>query len=203
MGCIVKSIVVTITQQRHVLHTHTHVHTHTHTHTHFNSVFNPHVKISRWLLLTQSIPFSPVTFGMTSSTMFYFTHTLSQLFLDSEFSGTATNTFRGMTTMDDFWRVGAAVRVHCCIIVALMIRSSFRLELPCGSLENKSLVLVTQCTDAKTSCHCFTLFQLHLAWPVQPCTITQRWWANCSWMDSLKTQKTPSAEWQQCTTSGG
>lgn len=44
-----------------------------------------------------------VTFGMTSSTMFYYTKVMSELFLDSSFPDTK-NTFRGMTTMHDFWR---------------------------------------------------------------------------------------------------
>ncbi|ELT90189.1 hypothetical protein CAPTEDRAFT_169289 [Capitella teleta] len=44
-----------------------------------------------------------VTFGMTSSTMYYYTKVMSELFLDSQFPETK-NTFRGMTTMHDFWR---------------------------------------------------------------------------------------------------
>lgn len=44
-----------------------------------------------------------VTFGMTSSTMYYYTKVMSELFLDGQFQDTK-NTFRGMTTMHDFWR---------------------------------------------------------------------------------------------------
>lgn len=44
-----------------------------------------------------------VTFGMTNSTMYYYTKVMSELFLDSTFPDTK-NTFRGMTTMHDFWR---------------------------------------------------------------------------------------------------
>ena len=46
-----------------------------------------------------------VTFGMTSPTMYYYTKVMSELFLDSQFPDTK-NTFRGMTTKMDFWRVG-------------------------------------------------------------------------------------------------
>jgi len=45
-----------------------------------------------------------VTFGMTSPTMYYYTKVMSELFLDTQFPETK-NTFRGMTTMHDFWRV--------------------------------------------------------------------------------------------------
>ena len=45
-----------------------------------------------------------VTFGMTSTTMYYYTKVMSELFLDAEFEDTG-NTFRGITTMQDFWRV--------------------------------------------------------------------------------------------------
>ena len=45
-----------------------------------------------------------VTFGMTSPTMYYYTKVMSELFLDSQFPDTK-NTYRGMTTMMDFWRV--------------------------------------------------------------------------------------------------
>ena len=41
---------------------------------------------------------------MTSPTMYYYTKVMSELFLDSPFEDTK-NTFRGMTTMMDFWRV--------------------------------------------------------------------------------------------------
>lgn len=44
-----------------------------------------------------------VTFGMTSPTMYYYTKVMSELFLDTQFPETK-NTFRGMTTMHDFWR---------------------------------------------------------------------------------------------------
>ncbi|XP_071952107.1 polycystin-2-like protein 1 isoform X1 [Antedon mediterranea] len=44
-----------------------------------------------------------VTFGMTSSTMYYYTKVMSELFLDSQYPDTK-NTFRGSTTMADFWR---------------------------------------------------------------------------------------------------
>ncbi|XP_071829952.1 polycystin-2-like protein 1 isoform X3 [Apostichopus japonicus] len=44
-----------------------------------------------------------MTFGMTNSTMYYYTKVMSELFLDSQFPDTK-NTFRGMTTSLDFWR---------------------------------------------------------------------------------------------------
>jgi len=44
-----------------------------------------------------------LTFGMTSSTHFYYTKVMQELFLDSPFPETK-NTFRGLSTMADFWR---------------------------------------------------------------------------------------------------
>ncbi|KAK3861331.1 hypothetical protein Pcinc_044496 [Petrolisthes cinctipes] len=44
-----------------------------------------------------------LTFGMTSSTMYYYTKVLSDLFLDAPYPDTK-NTFRGSTQMLDFWR---------------------------------------------------------------------------------------------------
>ncbi|XP_039274381.2 polycystin-2-like protein 1 [Styela clava] len=44
-----------------------------------------------------------LTFGMTSSTHFYYTKVMQELFLDTQFTET-TNNFRGITTMQDFWR---------------------------------------------------------------------------------------------------
>jgi len=44
-----------------------------------------------------------LTFGMTSSTHFYYTKVMQELFVDAQFPDTK-NTFRGLTTMADFWR---------------------------------------------------------------------------------------------------
>lgn len=44
-----------------------------------------------------------LTFGMTSSTHFYYTKVMQELFLDTQFND-VTNNFRGITTMQDFWR---------------------------------------------------------------------------------------------------
>lgn len=48
--------------------------------------------------------FITVTFGMTSSSMYYYNKVMSELFLDSTSPGFA-KTFRGMTTIEDFWDV--------------------------------------------------------------------------------------------------
>ena len=45
-----------------------------------------------------------VTFGMTSSTHYYYTKVMQELFIDSEFPDGQT-TFRDITTMLDFWAV--------------------------------------------------------------------------------------------------
>lgn len=50
-----------------------------------------------------------VTFGMTSSTMYYYTKVMSELFLDSQFPETK-NTFRGINHPFDFWRVSLLAR---------------------------------------------------------------------------------------------
>lgn len=61
------------------------------------------LSIATTKLSSESLHIS-VTFGMTSPTMYYYTKVMSELFLDSPFEDTK-NTFRGMTTMMDFWRV--------------------------------------------------------------------------------------------------
>ncbi|XP_046350413.1 polycystin-2-like isoform X1 [Haliotis rufescens] len=43
-----------------------------------------------------------ITFGMTSTTMYYYTKVMSDLFLDTPNS--LAGTFRGITSVDDFWR---------------------------------------------------------------------------------------------------
>lgn len=45
---------------------------------------------------------------MTSPTMYYYTRVMTDLFIDTHFDATR-NVFRGMTTMDDFWRVSLSV----------------------------------------------------------------------------------------------
>jgi len=44
-----------------------------------------------------------LTFGMTSTTHFYYTKVMQELFLDTQFTETK-NTFRGLNSMADFWR---------------------------------------------------------------------------------------------------
>lgn len=44
-----------------------------------------------------------LTFGMTSSTHYYYTKVMQELFLDTQFNDVMNN-FRGITTMKDFWR---------------------------------------------------------------------------------------------------
>lgn len=44
-----------------------------------------------------------LTFGMTSSTHYYYTKVMQELFLDTQFKDVMNN-FRGITTMKDFWR---------------------------------------------------------------------------------------------------
>lgn len=51
-----------------------------------------------------------VTFGMTNTNMYYYTKVMQELFVDSQFPDTK-NTFRGMTTMQDFWRVSSQLFV--------------------------------------------------------------------------------------------
>ena len=46
----------------------------------------------------------PVTFGMTSTTMYYYTKVMSDLFLDTS-NGVNGGTFRTLTSVDDFWKV--------------------------------------------------------------------------------------------------
>ena len=62
-----------------------------------------------------------VTFGMTSTTMYYYTKVMSDLFLDT---GNNVNggTFRTITSVEDFWRV-------CFIVLFLM---EFEHGLTCG-----------------------------------------------------------------------
>ena len=51
----------------------------------------------------ENISFS-VTFGMTSTTMYYYTKVMSDLFLDTANTQNG-GTFRTLTSVEDFWRV--------------------------------------------------------------------------------------------------
>ncbi|KAK7507557.1 hypothetical protein BaRGS_00001492 [Batillaria attramentaria] len=44
-----------------------------------------------------------ITFGMTSTTMYYYTKVMSDLFLDSSYSSSGA-TFRTLTSVEDFWK---------------------------------------------------------------------------------------------------
>lgn len=56
----------------------------------------------RFIASSAHIHSSSVTFGMTSTSMFYFTKVMQELFIES---GEEGFTFNEMTTMDDFWKV--------------------------------------------------------------------------------------------------
>ncbi|XP_053559279.1 polycystin-2 isoform X2 [Bombina bombina] len=45
-----------------------------------------------------------LTYGMVTSSMFYYTKVMSQLFLDTPVSKTEGTNFKTLTTMDDFWK---------------------------------------------------------------------------------------------------
>lgn len=60
-----------------------------------------------------------VTFGMTSSTMFYYTKVMTELFLDS--APPKVTTFRGITHPNDIWTV--------CIIFVYSIKLCYKLAL--------------------------------------------------------------------------
>ncbi|MBN3309464.1 PKD2 protein, partial [Amia calva] len=45
-----------------------------------------------------------LTYGMVSSNMYYYTKVMSQLFLDTPVSRAEQTTFRGLASMDDFWK---------------------------------------------------------------------------------------------------
>lgn len=53
-------------------------------------------------LLTKS---SAVTYGTVSSSMYYYTRVMSQLFLETPVSKTERTDFKTLSTMDDFWKV--------------------------------------------------------------------------------------------------
>lgn len=48
-----------------------------------------------------------VTYGMMSSSVYYYTRTMSQLFLDTPVSKTEKTNFKTLSSMDDFWKVFA------------------------------------------------------------------------------------------------
>lgn len=47
----------------------------------------------------------PVTYGMMSSNVYYYTRTLSQLFIDTPVSKTEKANFKTLSSMEDFWKV--------------------------------------------------------------------------------------------------
>lgn len=48
---------------------------------------------------------SAVTYGTVSSSMYYYTRIMSQLFLETLVSKTERTDFKTLSTMDDFWKV--------------------------------------------------------------------------------------------------
>jgi hypothetical protein len=49
----------------------------------------------------------PVTYGMMSSNVYYYTRTMSQLFLDTPVSKMEKNNFKTLSSVEDFWKVFA------------------------------------------------------------------------------------------------
>lgn len=49
----------------------------------------------------------PVTYGMMSSSAYYYTRIMSQLFLDTPVSKTEKTNFKTLSSMEDFWKVFA------------------------------------------------------------------------------------------------
>lgn len=49
----------------------------------------------------------PVTYGMMSSSVYYYTRIMSQLFLDTPVSKTEKTNFKTLSSMEDFWKVFA------------------------------------------------------------------------------------------------
>lgn len=46
-----------------------------------------------------------LTYGTVSSSMYYYTRVMSQLFLETPVSKTERTDFKTLSTMDDFWKV--------------------------------------------------------------------------------------------------
>lgn len=58
-----------------------------------------------FLCLSLLIESSAVTYGTVSSSMYYYTRVMSQLFLETPVSKTERTDFKTLSTMDDFWKV--------------------------------------------------------------------------------------------------
>lgn len=50
-----------------------------------------------------------VTYGRVTSSRFYYTKVMTQLFLDTPVSKTEKTNFKTLMTMDDFWKVKARI----------------------------------------------------------------------------------------------
>lgn len=50
----------------------------------------------------------PVTYGMVSANMYYYTKIMSQLFVDTPLSPGDRSTFKDLSTMEEFWKVNKA-----------------------------------------------------------------------------------------------
>lgn len=46
-----------------------------------------------------------MTYGMMSSSVYYYTRVMSQLFLDTPVSKTEKTNFKTLSSMEDFWKV--------------------------------------------------------------------------------------------------
>lgn len=61
------------------------------------------LQTQQWAMRVTCLSSVSVTFGMASTTMYYYTKVMSDLFLDS--SSTGGKSFRAITSVDDFWKV--------------------------------------------------------------------------------------------------
>lgn len=53
-----------------------------------------------------------VSYGMVSSSTYYYTKVMSQLFLDAPVSKMETTNFKTLSTMEDFWKVEIVIWVQ-------------------------------------------------------------------------------------------
>lgn len=49
---------------------------------------------------------------MVSTNMYYYTKTMSQLFLDTPVANGDPTSFKSLSSMDDFWKVGIIYTLH-------------------------------------------------------------------------------------------
>lgn len=82
-----------------------------------------------------------VTYGMVSTNMYYYTKVMSQLFLDTPVDNGDPTTFKTLSSMGDFWKVGIIIYHMSFTLPRVKWCASVRIFLLHNSLQMITVVM--------------------------------------------------------------